>query len=86
MLPRILATILLLVSFSMFVPLGVAVFQLARGTAVAGLHWLLPLAIIAIGAALMGLLSRKQVPLELFLVAITLWLLTAGYFWVRVGI
>jgi len=86
MLPRALATILLLVSLSMFAPLTIAVVQLARGVAVDGLHWLLPLAILAIGAALMGLLSRKQVPLELFVVAVALWLLTAGYFWVRVGI
>jgi len=85
-LARILATILLLVSLSMLVPLGIAVVHLARGVPVLGVRWLLPLAIIAIAAALMGLLSRKQIPLELFLVAVALWLLTAGYFWIQVGI
>jgi hypothetical protein len=85
-LPRILATIVLLVSISMLVPLAFAVIHLTRGITVMPMSWLLPLALIGVGAALMSILSRKQVPLELFLAAIALWLVTAGYFWVRIGI
>lgn len=85
-LPRIFATILLIVSLSMMVPLAFAVNGLVRGGAVMPIRWILPLAIIGVGAVLMNILSRKQVPLQLFLFALALWLLTAGYYWFRVGV
>jgi hypothetical protein len=84
-LPRILATILLLVSLSMLVPLGFVVVHLVRGFDVLPISWALPLALVAVGAVLMSILSRKQVPFELFIAALALWLLTAGYYWLRVA-
>ena len=84
MLPRLLAVILLLVSLATFGPLVAAAILLARGRDVAPLVWWAPLLILATGALLTWLLSRRQIALRLFLAAFSLWLLTAGYFFMRI--
>ena len=79
-LPRILATILLLVSLVMFGMLIDIALVLARGGNVPPRSWLLPVAILAVGAVLMWLLTRRGIPLQLYLAAFALWLLTTGYY------
>jgi hypothetical protein len=79
-LPRILATLLLLVSLAMLIPLGFAVAELLRGEPVASSTWLFPLTILATGSALIYLLARKAVSLQMFVAALALWLLVAGYY------
>ncbi len=83
MLPRILAVILLLISLVMLVPIGSAATAMARGADVPPAIWGVPLAILATGAALTWILSRTQVSLNLYLAAFALWVVTAGYFFVR---
>ena len=83
MLPRLLAVVLLLVSLATFVPLIATAILLARGRDVASLVWWAPLLILATGAMLTWLLSR-QIGLRLYLAAFTLWLMTAGYFLVKI--
>ena len=80
-LPRLLATLILLITLSMFVPLVFAIVALVHGAAIPPARWMFPLGIIAAGAVLMSLLSRKQVPLQLYITAFALWLLTAAYYW-----
>lgn len=84
MLPRLLAVVLLLVSLATFGPLLAGAILLARGQEVAPLVWWAPLAILATGAMLIWLLSRRQMALGLYLAAFALWLLTAGYFFARI--
>ena len=79
-LPRFLATILLLVSLLMFGLLVRAALMLSRGEIVPARSWTFPLTILATGAVLMWLLTRKQLSLQLYLTAFALWLLTTGYY------
>jgi hypothetical protein len=81
--PRILAIILLLVSLLTFIPLILATTQIARGEHVRLISWLAPLLILFAGAVLTWVLNRKQASFGLFISAYALWLLTAGYFLVR---
>ena len=79
--PRTLATVVLLVSLSMLIPLGVAVSRLIRGTPVPSSAWAVPLVILATGFALMAFLPRLQATgVHLYLMAFALWILAAGYF------
>ena len=80
LLPRALSIILLVISLAMLVPLGFAVAAIARGTAVPAARWYVPLAIMATASVMMWLLTRKAVSLQLYLMAFSLWLVTAGYF------
>lgn len=79
-LPRILAAVLLLVSLVMIAPLAKAVSGLVRGQTVAGGAVFAPLIFLATGAALTWLLAKKALTQQLFLAAVALWLLTAGYY------
>jgi hypothetical protein len=80
-LPRALATVLLLVSLAMLIPIGAAVMGLMRGEAVASSAWTTPLVILATGLALMSFLPRMQASgSQLYVAAFALWLLAAGYF------
>ena len=79
-LPRVLATVLLAVSVAMFGLLVRIVLIVLRGGAVPSRSWLFPLIILATGAILMSLLTRKQLSLRLYLSAFALWLLTTGYY------
>jgi hypothetical protein len=81
-LPRLLSIILLLVSMAMLVPIGMVVVDIAGGAPVAALKWAVPLGILGTAAIMMWLLTRKAIPLQLYLTAFALWLLTAGYFFV----
>jgi len=83
-LPRVLAILILLVTLSMFVPLTFAIVQLVHGAHLPAQSWMFPLGIIAAGAVLISILSRKQVPLQLYVFAFALWLLTAAYYWSRI--
>jgi hypothetical protein len=83
--PRVMATLLLLGSLSMLVPLGAAAVRLASGEEVAVRAWALPLAILGAGTALTAILSRRQVPVQLYLAAFGLFLVTLVYYWVRFG-
>jgi hypothetical protein len=79
--PRTLATILLVVSLIMLVPLGTAVSQMLRGNPVASSAWTVPLVILATGLALISFLPRMQTfGSQLYLSAFALWILAAGYF------
>ncbi len=79
--PRTLATILLIVSLVMLIPIGSAVMGLMRGEAVASSAWAIPLVILATGLALMSFLPRMQASgSQLYVAAFALWLLAAGYF------
>ena len=79
--PRTLATILLMVSVVMIVPLGSAVMSMMRGETVASSAWAVPLVILATGLALMSVLPRMQsYGAQLYVAAFALWLLAAGYF------
>ena len=79
-LPRLLATILLLVSLLMFVTLVDVTVTVARGGSVPPRTWLFPMTILAAGTVLTWLLTRKGIPLRLYLVAFVLWLITTGYY------
>lgn len=80
LLPKVLSIVLLLISIAMLVPLGIAVIHMGRGTAVPTMQWVVPLAILATAAVMMWLLTRRSVPIQLYVVAFSLWLVTAGYF------
>ena len=83
--PRTLATILLLVSLAMLIPLGAAVRTMLRGEPVAASAWSIPLVILATGLALISFLPRMQaVGSTLYRSAFALWLLAAGYFFFSV--
>lgn len=78
--PRTLATIVLIGSLLMLVPLGAAVAGMLRGEAVASSAWMIPLAILATGLALMTFLPRMQsLGSQLYVAAFALWVLAAGY-------
>ena len=80
---RGLVTIILLISLAMLAPIGAAAFHLFQGLEVVQTAWSVPLAILATGAVLTWILSRKTIPLQLYMLAFALWILTAGYFFVR---
>jgi hypothetical protein len=83
MMPRVLAIVILLLSVAMLIPIVTAGFGLMRGTEVASTAWGIPLVILATGAFLTWLLTRRQVALQLYLLAFSLWVVTAGYFFVK---
>ena len=85
LLPRLVAAVVAIVSLAMFLPLIRAAQTLVRdGTAPMPL-WLAPLLLLATGALLTHLLTRRQVSPWLVVVAFALWLVTAGYFLTRVA-
>lgn len=79
--PRTLATILLVVSLAMLIPIGSAVSGLMRGDPVAASAWSIPLILLATGLALISFLPRMEThgP-QLYVAAFALWLVAAGYF------
>jgi hypothetical protein len=79
-LPRVLATILLLVSLAMIAPLGSAVAGVLHGKEVAITALLVPLIFLGTGCALTWLLARKAVSQQLFVTAFALWVVTAAYY------
>ena len=80
-LPRALAIVVLLVSLSMLVPIGISVARLLRREPVPSTAWLVPLVILATGFALISFLPRMQaVGAQLYLMAFALWVVAAGYF------
>ncbi|HSP33337.1 MAG TPA: hypothetical protein VLU46_03355 [Thermoanaerobaculia bacterium] len=79
-LPRLLSILLLLISVAMLIPLGLAAYRIATGIPVPPMQWFVPLAIMATASVMMWLLTRKAVSLQLYLMAFSLWLVTAGYF------
>jgi hypothetical protein len=81
-LPRLLATILLLISLVMLIPIGSAVMTMAGGAHVPTTHWLVPLLILGTGAIMTWMLTRKTIPMQLYVAAFALWVITAGYFFV----
>lgn len=83
LLPRTLAVIVLLISLSMLVPLAKAVIAVIHGAAPILAIWLAPLLILATGLALLIALGRRTVTPPLYLMALALWVITAGYFLVR---
>jgi hypothetical protein len=82
LLPRTLAVIVMLVSLSMLVPLAKAVIAVVHGAVPIIAMWLAPLLILATGLALLLTLGRRAV-VPLYLMALALWVITAGYFLVR---
>ncbi len=79
--PRTLATIVLVGSLAMLVPLGTAVASMWRGEQVASSSWSIPLVILATGFALISFLPRMQsFGSQLYLSAFALWILAAAYF------
>jgi len=79
--PRTLATILLIVSLAMLIPLIGAVSTMLHGQPVAPSKWSIPLIILATGLALISFLPRMQsLGTTLYLSAFALWILAAGYF------
>jgi hypothetical protein len=83
LLPRTLAALVLLISLSMLVPLGKAVLAVIHGATPIIAMWLAPLLILATGLALLLALGRRTVIPPLFLMALALWVITAGYFLLR---
>ena len=79
-LPRVLSLVVLLVSVILLIPLGFAVAAMLRGQPVTTASWSVPLIMLGTGAALTWLLARKGVAVQLFISAMALWLLAAGYF------
>lgn len=79
-LPKLLSIILLVISLAMLFPIGLSVYRIASGVTVPATHWLVPLTILATASIMMWLLTRKSVSLQLYLMAFSLWLITAGYF------
>lgn len=84
LLPRVLALVLLLVSLSMLVPLGSAAIRLSGGATLLAHLWLWPLILLAIGVVLTYLLSRRTLAFRVYAIAFVLWLITAGYYWLRI--
>ncbi|HXG58767.1 MAG TPA: hypothetical protein VNL91_07070 [Thermoanaerobaculia bacterium] len=79
---RWIALTLFLLSLTMLIPLGLAVVRLIGGADLPPDDWRVPLLILTTGATLLWLLSRKQLPLLLYLTAFGLWVVAAGYFWI----
>ena len=84
LMPRMLSILILLVTLSMLVPLTFAVIALVHGAHLPMQSWLFPLCIIAAGAVLISFLSRRQIPLQVYIFAFALWLITAAYYWSRI--
>ena len=84
LIPRLLATVLLLICIAMIWPIASAVMAIAHGAQVAPAKWAVPLTILATGAVMSWLLTRKAVSLQLYIAAFALWVITAGYFFVVV--
>ena len=80
--PRLLATILLIICIAMLWPIASAVIAIAGGAHVAPAKWAVPITILATGAIMSWLLTRKSVSLQLYVAAFALWVITAGYFFV----
>ena len=79
--PRVLATIVLLGSLAMLVSLIGSVRGLLRGEEIASSAWVIPLVILATGFALISFLPRMTTfGSQLYLSALALWILAAGYF------
>ena len=78
--PKLLSIILLLFSVALLWPLGSAVLAIASGSPVPPRHWLYPLLILGTGAIMTWMLTRKTIPMRLYVVAFALWVVTAGYF------
>jgi hypothetical protein len=74
---------ILLISIAMLAPIGAAAVSMFDGRTVAQAAWSVPLAILGTGWVLTWLLTRKQIPLQLYILAFALWILTAGYFFAR---
>lgn len=83
LLPRTLAIVLLVISLSMLVPLAKAVIAVIHGATPIVAMWLAPLLILATGLALLMALGRRTVIPPLYLMALALWVITAGYFLAR---
>jgi len=83
LLPRTLAVIVLLISLSMLVPLTKAVLAVIHGATPILAMWLAPLLILATGLALLIVLGRRTLIPPLYLMALALWVITAGYFLMR---
>jgi len=83
LLPRTLAAIIALVSLSMLVPLAKAVMAVVHGLVPIIAMWLAPLLILATGLALLLALGRRAAVPPLYLMALALWVVTAGYFLAR---
>ena len=79
LLPRTLAVVILLICLAMVIPLGKAVLAVIHHQTPVLAMWLAPLIILATGLALLIALR----PTPIYLMAFALWLITAGYFWVR---
>ena len=80
MVARVLATAILIVSVAMFGTLAYVTIVMARGATVSARAWAFPMTILAAGAVLMWMLTRKQIPMVLYVAAFSLWLLTTGYY------
>ena len=78
--PRVLSVILLLICVSMLIPIGSAVMTLAGGTHVPPAKWFIPLTILATGAVMTWMLTRRTIPMQLYVLAFALWVITAAYF------
>jgi hypothetical protein len=83
-LPRLLSIILLVISLAMLVPIGSTVLAIAGGAPVPPAKWLVPLLILGTGAVMTWMLTRKTIPMQLYIAAFALWVITAGYFFVLV--
>jgi hypothetical protein len=81
---RFLSILIVLVTLSLFVPLVFAAVAMLHGTHLPMRSWLFPLCLIAAGAVLITILSKRQIPMQLYLFAFALWLLTAGYYWMQI--
>jgi len=81
---RFLSILIVLITLSLFVPLVFALIAMLHGTHLPMRSWLFPLCLIAAGAVLISVLSKRQIPMQLYLFAFALWLLTAGYYWMQI--
>jgi hypothetical protein len=79
-LPRFLAAVLLIVSVLMFIALINIALILAKGGNVPIRSWMFPMTILATGAVLTWLLTRRQLAMQLYMAAFALWLVTTGYY------
>ena len=85
LLPRLVAAVVAIVSLAMFIPLVRAARTLLRDGSAPMPLWLAPLLLLATGALLTHLLTRRIVAMQLVAAAFALWVLTAGYFLMRVA-
>lgn len=85
LLPRFVAAVVAIVSLAMFIPLVRAARTLLRNGSAPLALWLAPLLLLATGAVLTQVLTRRVVSMQLVAAAFALWVLTAGYFLMRVA-